>query len=118
MRSPQGPIILGTIPWRPMMSVNLKIMSGRFAGLPLGFPGKPKAAVMVNLLGEGQGFVQLKNLDQALKTPGLSLHLYGKTLCRPGRKMGHYTLVGEDLSKVLLEKSRIKPLFKVVGEKK
>jgi 5-(carboxyamino)imidazole ribonucleotide synthase len=88
------------------------------AGLPLGFPGKSKAAVMVNLLGEGQGFMQLKNLDQALKTPGLSLHLYGKTLCRPGRKMGHYTLVGEDLSKVLLEKSRIKPLFKVVGEKK
>jgi phosphoribosylaminoimidazole carboxylase len=68
---------------------------------------------MVNLLGEGKGFVQLKNLDQALKTPGLSLHLYGKTLCRPGRKMGHYTLVGEDLSTVLLQKSRIKPLFKV-----
>ena len=56
------------------------------AGLPLGDPGFHSAAVMVNLLGRGQaGPTWLEGLDEALGVPGFSLHLYGKTQCRPGR---------------------------------
>jgi 5-(carboxyamino)imidazole ribonucleotide synthase len=55
-------------------------------------------AVMVNLLGDlwstsdGQSEPPWSEL---LATPGLALHLYGKTTARPGRKMGHFTLVGD-----------------------
>ncbi|HEV3159712.1 MAG TPA: hypothetical protein VGZ89_06985 [Xanthobacteraceae bacterium] len=28
--------------------------------------------------------------------PGVAVHLYGKTVIRPGRKMGHVTRVSDD----------------------
>lgn len=62
-------------------------------GLPLGSV-KPKApAAMVNLMGElwEHGDPDWTALDGV---PGLALHLYGKDEARPGRKMGHYTVVG------------------------
>jgi len=62
------------------------------AGLPLADPGFHSPSVMVNLLGRGSGPVVLEGLDAALGVPGFSLHLYGKTECRPGRKMGHFTV--------------------------
>jgi 5-(carboxyamino)imidazole ribonucleotide synthase len=63
------------------------------AGLPLGDPGFHSPAVMVNLLGTGvPGTTQLDGIDEALGIPGFSLHLYGKGQCRPGRKMGHFTV--------------------------
>ncbi len=64
-------------------------------GLPLGstelLEGK---ASMVNLLGDlwANGEPRWKTLDAI---PGAKLHLYGKPDARPGRKMGHYTVVGE-----------------------
>ncbi|MDE2490389.1 MAG: 5-(carboxyamino)imidazole ribonucleotide synthase [Elusimicrobia bacterium] len=62
-------------------------------GLPLP-PLAPKGpAVMVNLLGDlwTGGEPDWRALDGV---PGLALHLYGKASARPGRKMGHYTVVG------------------------
>jgi len=66
-------------------------------GLPL-VPAIPLGdAVMVNLLGDlwftADGETEPPWAD-LLAVPGLSLHLYGKTAPRPGRKMGHFTLVG------------------------
>ncbi|MDO8756691.1 MAG: 5-(carboxyamino)imidazole ribonucleotide synthase [Elusimicrobiota bacterium] len=64
-------------------------------GLPLGpaslLQGK---ASMVNLLGDlwAKGEPRWKSLDAI---PGAKLHLYGKSDARPGRKMGHYTIVGD-----------------------
>lgn len=62
-------------------------------GLPLGPVALKGPAVMVNLLGElwSEGEPDWTTLDGI---PGLSLHLYGKSSARPGRKMGHYTVVG------------------------
>ena len=50
-------------------------------------------ALMVNLLGDlwNGGEPDWRALDGI---PGLTLHLYGKSEARPGRKMGHYTVVG------------------------
>lgn len=63
------------------------------AGLPLGDPGFHSPAVMVNLLGSGvPGPTLLEGIDEAFGIPGFSLHLYGKAECRPGRKMGHFTV--------------------------
>lgn len=68
------------------------------AGLPLPAPRQHSAAVMLNLLGdlwlrEGAAAVE-PPWDQVLRTPGVHLHLYGKTSARKGRKMGHLTLTG------------------------
>ena len=56
--------------------------------------------VMANVLG-GDGEPELdKRLHQALAAdPGLKVHLYGKEV-RPGRKIGHVTVVGDDLDTV------------------
>lgn len=62
-------------------------------GLPLGDASARGPAVMVNLLGElwAGGEPRWETLESV---PGLTLHLYGKASARPGRKMGHYTVVG------------------------
>ncbi len=62
-------------------------------GMPLGPVAQKAPAVMVNLLGDlwSGGEPRWETLDAV---PGLALHLYGKASARPGRKMGHYVVVG------------------------
>jgi len=71
-------------------------------GMPLGEVRLLSPAVMVNLIGNdvaslmnGAGY---RNL---LDIPGAVLHLYGKRVIRPGRKMGHVTFLGESLAHAL-----------------
>ncbi len=64
-------------------------------GLPLGSPAMVRpAAAMANLLGDlwegGE-----PQWGQALATPEVKLHLYGKAEARPGRKMGHINAVAD-----------------------
>lgn len=63
-------------------------------GLPLGDPTLKGPALMVNLMGEQWAHGE-PNFSQIQKISGATLHLYGKTSARPGRKMGHYTVVGD-----------------------
>ena len=56
-------------------------------GLPLGATAARSSSVMVNLVGA------LPPLERLLSIPGAHVHLYGKEP-RPGRKLGHVTLVG------------------------
>jgi len=66
-------------------------------GWPLGNPElRAPAAVMVNVLGKRSGHVSPGGLTEALKIPGVSVHLYGKHEVRPRRKMGHVTVTGDD----------------------
>ena len=59
----------------------------------------PKAAVMRNLLGQQQKpAAAIEGIPRALAVPGVQLHLYGKTQVRPRRKMGHLTVLGDDLA--------------------
>ena len=54
-------------------------------------------AVMVNVLGTRDGSPpRLDGLHEALSVPGAAVHIYGKPDVRPGRKMGHVTVVGRD----------------------
>jgi len=74
-------------------------------GLPLGDARAHSAAVMVNLLGD---LWYLDDPHQAREpdwaklfaVPNLKLHLYGKHHARPGRKMGHFTVIGADAQEV------------------
>lgn len=66
-------------------------------GLPLGETKMMvPAAVMMNILGERDGTVELEGLDKALKIPDVSVHIYGKMEVRGARKMGHITAIGKD----------------------
>jgi 5-(carboxyamino)imidazole ribonucleotide synthase len=69
-------------------------------GLPLGDARAHSASVMVNLLGDvwydAQGNVREPEWSLLTGEPSLKLHLYGKHQARPGRKMGHYTVVDND----------------------
>jgi len=63
-------------------------------------PAPSADAVMVNLLGDiWQGDAPDWNL--LLEEPQARLHLYGKQEARPGRKMGHFTLVGSGIEALL-----------------
>lgn len=65
-------------------------------GWPLGSPEMvAKAAVMVNMLGRGEGAGTPEGLLDALQVDGAHVHVYGKTRSARGRKMGHVTVVGE-----------------------
>ena len=72
-------------------------------GLPLGEPRAHSAAAMVNLLGDlwydGEHYRE-PDWAKLYAIPNLKLHLYGKHHARPGRKMGHFTVLGEDAAKV------------------
>lgn len=64
-------------------------------GLPLGATAlRAPAAVMVNLLGHGEGPGEPTGLAEAQAIDGAHLHLYGKAGSKPGRKMGHITALG------------------------
>lgn len=63
-------------------------------GWPLGNPLMvAPAAVMVNLLGTEKTSGQPHGLDAALRMTGARVHLYGKLMSGPGRKMGHITVL-------------------------
>lgn len=67
-------------------------------GLPLGSTRMTApAAVMVNLLGDRRAPGNAAGLGEALAIPGSHVHLYGKALSGPGRKMGHVTALGDSL---------------------
>ena len=63
--------------------------------LPLGDPAVIRPAAIVNLLGDVWLGVDPPAFDRALAIPGVRLHLYEKSIPRPGRKMGHLSAVGE-----------------------
>jgi 5-(carboxyamino)imidazole ribonucleotide synthase len=70
-------------------------------GLPLGSTEMVKpAAVMINLLGERTGVGTPTSVKGFLSHDKAKLHLYSKESSRPGRKMGHITLVGDDIEEV------------------
>lgn len=67
-------------------------------GLPLGDPSlKVNSAIMVNILGDGSSESTFAPCVKSFEIPGTTVHLYGKKECKKGRKMGHITLVGDNM---------------------
>jgi len=74
--------------------------------LPLGATGLTGPAVAtVNVLGPADGSDPAERLPDVLAMPGVHVHLYGKS-ARPGRKLGHVTVVGENADEVFARASR------------
>ncbi len=67
-------------------------------GLPLGSSElRTSAVAMINLLGTDERGAQVDNALEALSESDGHLHVYGKLHSRVGRKMAHYTLLGDDM---------------------
>ncbi len=72
------------------------------SGMPLGEVRLLSPAVMVNLIGDDAATIMKgAGCRTLLNIPGAVLHLYGKPVIRPRRKMGHVTFLGETLSLAL-----------------
>jgi 5-(carboxyamino)imidazole ribonucleotide synthase len=86
-------------------------------GYPLGSTNPIHTTVLLNILGsEGShGNAVYLGLEQVLKTENAFVHLYGKQQTKPGRKMGHITLCGNDTEELIFKAHRIKSMLKVVG---
>ena len=81
-------------------------------GLPLGDPSlRVPSAVMINVLGHREGTAQPNGLADALATPGVGVHIYGKKQVRPKRKMGHVTATGDDPTEVRARAERAAELI-------
>ncbi|MDP3558504.1 MAG: 5-(carboxyamino)imidazole ribonucleotide synthase [Bacteroidota bacterium] len=85
--------------------------------LPLGDTSIIKASVMVNLLGDFgySGTAIYQGLEDILKFSGVYIHLYGKTNTRPFRKMGHATIVDEDILKAKQKAKIVKNTLKIIA---
>jgi len=77
-------------------------------GLPLGSTHlRRPAAVMVNLLGKRNQPAVTEHLDTLLETADAHLHLYGKLNSKVGRKMGHITLLGDQVEELLVSATHL-----------
>ncbi|HWB24425.1 MAG TPA: 5-(carboxyamino)imidazole ribonucleotide synthase [Chitinophagaceae bacterium] len=86
---------------------------------PLGCPDDILPASMVNLIGaEGHtGEAVYEGLEEVLKMENVFVHLYGKRLTKPGRKMGHVTIISRDRSDLTYKAHKIKNILKVKTNK-
>ena len=90
-------------------------------GYPLGNTAPILPAAIINVLGEDnyQGDAIYEGLDEVLRMDNVFVHIYGKKQTKPGRKMGHVTILSKDRSDLSYKKNRIKQVLKVVsGERR
>jgi 5-(carboxyamino)imidazole ribonucleotide synthase len=88
--------------------------------LPLGNTDSKVAGIMVNLVGsEGySGQVIYENIEKILGWNGVTPHIYGKKQTRPFRKMGHVTIVNEDVNEARKIAEEVKNSIRVISEVK
>lgn len=86
--------------------------------LPLGRTDSKVGGIMVNLVGEEgySGNVIYQNIETIMKMDGVTPHIYGKKQTRPFRKMGHVTIVNEDLVEARRIAQEVKNTIKVISE--
>jgi 5-(carboxyamino)imidazole ribonucleotide synthase len=71
-------------------------------GLPLGPSDLVKpVAVMINILGKRKGAAKVEEFDPVMYSRSAHLHVYGKEESKLGRKMGHITVLGNDIESAL-----------------
>ncbi|HCE54961.1 MAG TPA: 5-(carboxyamino)imidazole ribonucleotide synthase [Lutibacter sp.] len=85
--------------------------------LPLGNTESKVAGIMVNLVGE-EGFsgdVIYQNIEKILEMKGVTPHIYGKKQTRPFRKMGHVTIVNNNLTEARKIAETVKNTIRVIS---
>jgi len=84
---------------------------------PLGNTDSLSNAIMINVLGEQghEGPAVYKGIEKVLNIPGVYIHLYGKALTKPFRKMGHVTIVDVDREKAIEKARYVQNTLKVIN---
>ena len=79
-------------------------------GYPLGNTKPILPSIMVNIIGaEGfSGDVKYEGLEEVLKIDNVFVHLYGKKQTKPGRKMGHVTILSKEKQELLYQSNKVK----------
>ncbi len=85
--------------------------------LPLGDTTLILPSIMVNLLGEPAhtGLARYQGFEEVVKITGVHVHLYGKKITKPFRKMGHVTIVDEDVESLKKKADFVKQTLKVIA---
>lgn len=85
-------------------------------GYPLGNTDHILPAAIVNLVGEENhtGEAEYTGLKEVLAMDNVFVHIYGKKMTKPGRKMGHVTILSNEPQELLHKANQIKQLLKVV----
>jgi 5-(carboxyamino)imidazole ribonucleotide synthase len=84
---------------------------------PLGNTDHILPAAIVNLVGADgfEGEAKYEGLEEVLQMDNVFVHLYGKKQTKPGRKMGHITIVSKEKQDLTYKANRIKNILKVVS---
>lgn len=84
---------------------------------PLGVTEAKIPSIMLNVLGEPgyEGEVKLSGLKECMSCEGVKLHMYGKKITKPFRKMGHITILDKDIEQAKKKANYIKENFKVIA---
>ncbi len=85
--------------------------------LPLGSTFLKMPSVMINLLGEPgfEGRVKYEGLTECMAVEGVKIHLYGKKITKPFRKMGHVTVLAPTIDEAKRKADFVKQKMKVVS---
>ncbi len=109
----QGTLLINEVAPRPHNSGHHTIEANLYSqydlqmravlNLPLPQTKERSAAVMLNILGadQRQGHVEYKNIDKCIALQGVYFHIYGKKITKPFRKMGHITILDDQLENAL-----------------
>lgn len=84
---------------------------------PLGNTDPILPSAMVNLVGAGgfSGTAVYEGLEEVLKIDNAFVHIYGKKETKPGRKMGHVTVIAPTKQDLLFNANKVKNLMKVTA---
>jgi 5-(carboxyamino)imidazole ribonucleotide synthase len=82
---------------------------------PLGATDMVAPSAIINLIGEPgfSGPAHYEGLEQVLGIQGAFVHIYGKAETKPGRKMGHVTVLGTDRTDLVRKAKMVKDTLKV-----
>jgi len=85
--------------------------------LPLGSAACHTPSIMVNLLGEAgkTGDAVYEGLEKVMHLPNVYVHLYGKKTTKPFRKMGHVTILHEQMSEAIKNARLVQQTLKVTS---
>ena len=88
-------------------------------GLPLGKTDSLVGGIMVNLVGEEghSGEVVYESIEKIMALDGVTPHIYGKSQTRPFRKMGHVTIINEDLQLARKTAETVKKTIRVISKR-
>ena len=122
----QGEILINEVAPRPHNSGHQTIEScsisqfqmGLLAACNLRLPDVQinAASVMVNILGaeDHTGIAKYEGVMQALELDNVHIHLYGKEITKPFRKMGHVTITDKNIEIAILKAKKVKELIRVI----